>query len=306
MNSYTDEIIKGTKMKNMLPDGYALVLEGGGTRGFYSSGVFEAFMEENIMFPYIIGVSAGAANSLSYISGQRGRSKQIIEKYVKNPKYLSFRNLITKKSYFGYDYVFNIIPKKHCFWDREMFKKHKVKYLAGAMDCNTGQTIWFNNKDILSSLDPVIASCSVPFFSQIVRYKQYNLLDGGISSPIPIEKSIEDGNKFHVIVLTRNEGYRKTPFKFKKILKSYYKNYPGLIVAMLNRHETYNRQIELCEQLEREGKAIIIRPKKKLKVGRTDNNTKRLLDLLSEGYEEGLEAIKKIKSNNNFLNKKSS
>lgn len=296
MVKYTDEVIKGEKMKTMLPDGWSLVLEGGGTRGFYSCGVFEAFMKESIMFPYIIGVSAGAANSLSYISGQRGRSKIIIESHVKKSEYLSIKNLITKKSYFGYDYVFNIIPEKHCFWDREIFKKHKVKYLAGAMDCDTGKTVWFNNKDILSSLDSIIASCSVPFVSPIVHYKNYNLLDGGISCPIPIEKSIEDGNTFHVIVLTRNEDYRKSPFKFKKILNNYYKKYPGLIEAMLTRHEKYNRQIELCEQLEREGKAIIIRPKKKLKVGRTDNNTKRLLDLLNEGYEEGLEGLEQIKA----------
>lgn len=292
---YTDEIIKGIKIKELLPKGYGLVLEGGGTRGFYSSGVFDAFLESKIMFPYIIGVSAGAANSLSYISGQIGRSKQIIENHVKNHEYLSFRNLITKKSYFGYDYVFKTIPTKHSFWDKDVFNYHKVKYYAGAIDCDTGNTIWFNNKDINENMDSVIASCSVPFVSPIVNYKGYNLLDGGISSPIPIEKSIKDGNEFHVIILTRNAGYRKKPFKFKKLLSKYYKNYPGLIKMMLKRHEIYNKQIELCEQLERDGKAIIIRPQKKLKVGRTDKNTKRLLDLYNDGYVDGKEAIKLLK-----------
>ena len=39
-----------------------LVLEGGGMRGAYTSGVLGAFMDENIKFPYVIGVSAGANN----------------------------------------------------------------------------------------------------------------------------------------------------------------------------------------------------------------------------------------------------
>jgi Predicted esterase of the alpha-beta hydrolase superfamily len=296
MKKYTNTVIKGKKMSNRLPDGYSLVLEGGGTRGYFSSGVFEAFMEDGIMFPYVIGVSAGAANSLSYVSGQMGRGRQMIEYHVPTPEYLSFKNMITKKSYFGYEYVFKTIPEKHSFWDKEMFKSHNVKYLAGAVDCNTGETIWFDNDDILESTDSVIASCSVPFISKVVNYKGYELLDGGITSPIPIDKSIEDGNEFHVIVLTRNDGYRKKAFKYKKLLNAYYKKYPEFIKAMLTRHEIYNRQIELCEQLEKEGKAIIIRPKNKLKVKRTTNDSKKLMELHNEGYDIGKEAIKVLRN----------
>ena len=37
-----------------------LVLEGGGLRAAYESGVTDAFIENNITFPYVIGVSAGS------------------------------------------------------------------------------------------------------------------------------------------------------------------------------------------------------------------------------------------------------
>ena len=85
MRHYTEPVIKGEKYKTILPAGYALVLEGGGTRGFFSAGVFDAFMEAGIMFPYIAGVLAGAANALSYISGQRGRNRVLVEKFVGRP-----------------------------------------------------------------------------------------------------------------------------------------------------------------------------------------------------------------------------
>ena len=85
MTDYTLQPIPGKTLSHRLPEGAALVLEGGGLRGYYSCGVMEAFMEKELLFPYIIGVSAGAANALSYISGQPGRSREIIEHYVGTP-----------------------------------------------------------------------------------------------------------------------------------------------------------------------------------------------------------------------------
>ena len=287
---YTQTPIPGKAPKKILPKGYALVLEGGGTRGFYSAGVFDAFMDAGIMFPYIIGVSAGAANVLSYIAGQNGRNRQIVEKYVGNPKYVSKRNLLLHRSFFGMEFIFHEVPQKHVFLDFEMFSKQNISLLTGALDCNTGQTVWFNKSDITPNLEATMASCSVPLLSPIFKFRGYNLLDGGIADPIPIEKSVSDGNTFHVIVLTRNKGYVKPVFKHKGILKLFYKKYPKLIDAILNRHDTYNRQLALCEQLEKEGKAIIIRPLKPLAVNdSTGRDIEKLLELYDEGHEEASE-----------------
>jgi len=289
--TFSQPIIKGSLYKKMLPKDCALVLEGGGIRGFYSAGVFEAFMDAGIMFPYIIGVSAGAANALSYISGQRGRNRIIVEKYVKDTNYLSYRNLLKHGSLFGYDFIFKTIPQKHIYWDKDMFDTHDIRFLSGTTDCKTGSPVWFDKQKIASGFDVVRASCSVPIVSKIVKYNGYDLLDGGISSPIPIEKSIADGNKFHVIVLTRNQGYVKTAFKHKSILKLYYRKYPRLIDAMMHRHIVYNKQIAICEQLVKEKKAIIIRPQLPLTVGRTAKDVEKVLRLYDEGHEEGKSAV---------------
>ena len=52
-----------------------LVLEGGGLRGVFTCGVLDCFMERGIRFPFTVGVSAGACNGLSYMSGQKGRAR---------------------------------------------------------------------------------------------------------------------------------------------------------------------------------------------------------------------------------------
>ena len=289
--TYTHPIIKGIPHSNMLPDGVGLVLEGGGTRGFFSAGVFEAFMEAGIMFPYIAAVSAGSANAYSYISGQPGRGRSIIEHYVGNPNYVGFRNIIKHGSLFGYNFIFDTIPTKHIFFDREVFNATNIRFLIGTFDCNTGDTIWFDKPEQSENYIESIASCSVPLVAKIVKHRGLELLDGGIASPISIEKSIADGNKFHVIVLTRNKGYISKPTRSGRVLDFMYKKYPKLISAIKNRHEIYNKQLALCEQLVKEGKAIIIRPKHPVKVGRSTRDVAQLLALHDEGLAVGRQAI---------------
>ena len=295
MVNYTHPIVKGEKHRLTLPQGTALVLEGGGTRGFYSAGVLEAFAERGIMFPYIIGVSAGAANALSYISGQRGRNRMIIEHYVGNHRYVSKRNMIRHGTMFGYDFIFETIPRKHIFWDMENFEKTKTRLLTGVTDCATGEPKWFEKDDLKDGFSVTRASCSVPIIGKIMRFDGFELLDGGISAPVPIERSVKDGNEFHVIVLTRNQGYLKPPFRFKWLLKLMYRKYPRLIDAIMNRHEIYNSQIEMCERLEKEGRAIIIRPQNPLTVDTTSADTTKLLALHDDGLKDGTEALHRIK-----------
>ena len=286
--------IPGKIPAGMLPEGTALVLEGGGLRGFYSAGVFEAFMDADIMFPYIIAVSAGAANVLSYVSGQQGRNRQVLEHCVADKRYISKRNLIRNGSLFGMDFVFHEVPQKHVLFDWDTFNEQHVRLLVGALNCEVGRSVWFEKKDIDPGLDAIIASCSIPVLSPIRRFKNVELLDGGVSDPIPIEKSIADGNTFHVIVLTRNEGYRKKPFKHHWFLSAFYRKYPKVVEAILIRHDIYNRQIALCEQLEKEGKAVIIRPRQPIQARGNVANTEVLLKLHDEGRQDGAAALKSI------------
>lgn len=291
---YTFPPILAKNYDAILPKGTALVLEGGGMRGYYSAGVFEGFMEHGIMFPYIVGVSAGAANALTYISGQPMRSRQIVERFACTPDYVSVRNLFKYGSMFNRDLVFRKIPQKLVFFDYEALQSLPIRFLTGAMDCKTGEAVWFEKEYLSENLEITEASCAVPMIAPIVKYKGFELLDGGIPAPIPIEKSIEDKNTFHVVVLTQNEGYVKKPFSNSVLAKIIYRKYPNVVKALERRHEIYNQQVALCEKLEKENKAIIIRPKEPVKVGRTTRDTKLILDLYDEGHRECNEVIDKI------------
>lgn len=265
-----------------------LILEGGGMRGVYTSGVLDFFMDKNLYFPYIIGVSMGACNGASYVSKQRGRTKSATIDYVSDPRYLSYRNLIKYKSIFGMDFVFNEIPTKLLPFDFETFFNYDGEFVIGTTDCVTGKEIYFTKSNYTNEniLDIIKASSSLPFVAESVMINDLTLMDGGLSDPIPIKKSINDGNKKNVIILTRNPGYTKKPFKLKWLAAKKYHNYKGLYNSLIRRYKLYNETIKYINKLHNDGKVFILQPQNPPKVGRTEKNKRKLIDLYNEGYKD--------------------
>ena len=72
-----------------------LILEGGAMRGMFTAGVIDVMMEHDIAFDGAIGVSAGAVFGCNYKSHQIGRSLRYNTKFCKDPRYASFRSLLT-------------------------------------------------------------------------------------------------------------------------------------------------------------------------------------------------------------------
>lgn len=272
----------------------ALVLEGGGMRGMFSAGVFEAFMLKGLIFPYITAVSAGACNILSYMSNQPLRTRRIIENYVTDKRYFSLKNWMEKGSIFGFDFIFEDLPKTLLPFDFETYYNYPGILQVGTTDCRSGQSVWFGKEAIGHSFLPVRASASLPFLAPIVHIGSRDLLDGALVAPIPYEKAQEAGYKKFIIVLTRNSGYRKKKSVPQILLKTWYKDYPKLWEIMQQRPELYNKQLEYVEQLEKDGKAVIIRPQIPLEIDRLDIKPDKLLGLHDHGIGCGLEAYDKI------------
>ena len=109
----------------------SLILEGGTFRPIFSAGVMDALLDNNIMFPYCIGVSAGITNGVSYISKQRKRNLDILITYRNDKRYLGLRNFLKCKSLFGLDFVYGEIPSKLSPFDMETYQKYEGKVLVG-------------------------------------------------------------------------------------------------------------------------------------------------------------------------------
>ncbi|MFC4320529.1 patatin-like phospholipase family protein [Litchfieldia salsa] len=273
-----------------------LVLEGGGMRGLYTAGALECFMQKDIFFPYVIGVSAGACMAASYLSRQVGRNKVVNIDYAKQPDYISIRNLIRKREIFGMDYLFDEIPNIHVPYDYDSFFENNEEFMIGTTNCETGEPEYFGKeqykqKDMLKILR---ASSSLPLIAPVIPYQGMQLLDGGISDPIPLLKSEEDGNEKHVIILTKNRNYIKSKSKFIWYLEKKYPQYPNLIRVLANRHHIYNERINYIYEQERLGNVFVISPSLPIKVGRIERNPKKLMELYELGYRDADEQLERL------------
>ncbi len=264
-----------------------LVLEGGGMRGVFTSGVLDAFMKHDLYFRYIVAVSAGACNGMSYVSRQPRRARISNIDYLARYKYIGIRHLVTQGCIFDRELLYDKFPNQLLPFDFDEYFKHAKDFEMVTTNCLTGKAMYLTEtSDRQRSLDIVRASSSLPYVSKIVTVDGIPMLDGGIIDSIPINRAIETGHEHNVVILTRNKGWRDTG-KDRKVPAFIYKNYPRLRVALSHRHVVYNQQIDLIDRLEAEGKITCIRPMRPMEVGRIENDVEKLERLYEEGFAIG-------------------
>lgn len=263
-----------------------LILEGGGMRGVYTAGVLDYFIDQGIYFNRIYAVSAGACHACSYISRQRGRAFRVNVNYLKDKRYCGLDSLIRTGDLFGAEMLYDIIPNQLDLYDYDAFAEYPGVCYAVVTNCRTGQAEYIPLRDMRENILAVRASSSLPMVSRMVPIGGGEYLDGGIADSIPLARSIADGNKKNVLILTRAPGYRKKPNSLMPLIRAKYRKYPRLVEAMKNRHEAYNAALELIESERRAGRAFVIQPEKAPEIGRVEKDRAKLKALYDEGYRE--------------------
>ena len=264
-----------------------LVLEGGGMRGVFTSGVLDAFMVHQLYFPYVVAVSAGACNGMSYISRQPRRARISNIDYLARYHYIGLRHLVTQGCIFDRKLLYDKFPNEFIPFDFDTYFRYADRFEMVTTNCLTGRAMYLSEThDRQRALDIVKASSSLPYVSKIVMVDGIPMLDGGIVDSIPLRHAEGLGYKRNVLILTRNRGYRKTG-RDHKIPHFVYKNYPLLRVVLSRRLEAYNEQLAYVEQAEAEGRVVCIRPERPVEVDRIEKDTAKLEALYEEGYRLG-------------------
>lgn len=272
----------------------SLVLEGGGFRGIYTSGVLDYFMEQGLYLPQVYGISAGALNALGYAAKQPGRTAQINFRFCHDKRYISVHNMLKYRCAFNLEFIFDTIPERYIPFDYSTFFFSPVQIHVGATNLLTGRCDFFGKDQMDKKLFPARASAALPLFSYIFYLNGVPYLDGGIACPIPIARSVRDGNKKHVIILTRNASFVRKPTSHMHLIRQVYRQYPNFIATEEKRHLIDRRQRSSCALLSKTGQAFVLQPKQPLTISAMRADEQSLRELYIQGYEEAKEAFPQL------------
>lgn len=275
----------------------ALILEGGTFRPIFSSGVMDALNDYGVEFPYVIGVSAGITDGFSYVSKQPKRNYDILMNHRHDKRYVGVRNYLHDRSLFGLRFAYETIPQELYPFDWKTFLESPTDIRVGVTNVETGQCEYLDGKKLDQQCTMLKATCAIPFVFPVISLDGKKYYDGGICDPIPVRRAQQDGYDKMLIVLTRPKGYRKQLSKANVIASRLLKKkYPHLVEPLLTRHLLYNETLDYCEELEKSGRAIILRPSEDIQIESLEKDLQKIDRIYHYGYQLALEHMEDIKA----------
>lgn len=271
-----------------------LVLEGGGTRAIFTSGVLDAFLKHNISFDYVIGVSAGSCNGTSFVGKNYKRQHDITIDYVNDERYMGIKSMLKSGNYLNLPWIFGELTYDINALDQDEFENSKTTMHAVVTNAETGLGEYYVVDDIRKECPLLAASCALPLATKGIEYNGSVYFDGGIVDSIPVDHALSDGCDKAVVILTQHDGYQKKPLRNATVVSKALRKYPLLATALANRSEMYNAQLERVRELESQGKVFVIQPREPLACGTLEKNTLKLEQVYEIGRIYGKAAVEKL------------
>ncbi|MBQ3256662.1 MAG: patatin family protein [Oscillospiraceae bacterium] len=275
-----------------------LVLEGGAHRTVFSCGVMDALLDAGIRADYVIGSSAGITYAASYVSQQHGRNREMLRRFVKNPRYQGFHHRLNplNASFYNLKFVFDTIPNKLLPFDYRTYNQFKGDVIAAVTDMATGEAVYMP----VSGDDPkwtvLRATCALPLMFRPIKIDGKRYADGGVADSIPFQKALDDGCDKLLVILTRERDYcKEEEAVMQYAVRSVKKKYPAYAEKLSQRHFRYNDCIEQIARREQAGEIYVIAPEDTLGVKRTDTNLSRLMSLYAQGYAMTMQQLPQLK-----------
>lgn len=276
-----------------------LVLEGGALRTIFSSGVCDALLDKGLPLPdYTVGVSAGIAYGVSYLSRQSRRNLKLVTTYANDRRYMGWRNMVDRRnrSYFGLKFAYETIPNQLLPFDYETFAAYPGTVEAVVTNLNSGKAEYLPvpRRDSHNLL--LQATCAIPVLFPVIELDGQPYLDGGCADAIPWRRCFDVGCDRVVVILTRERDYHKDGDNSIRMMERHFRKYPNFVETMRTRSERYNASREELFDLEAQGKLLVIAPEDTLGCSRTEKDLEILRALWQSGYFAGTRRAEEIRS----------
>lgn len=169
-----------------------LALGGGAARGFAHIGVIKMLESQGIVADYVVGTSAGAVVGALYASGNDAYAMQKIAIQLDEKIFadwtLGGRGLLKGEAL--QDFINQQLSKRP-------LEKLNKPFATVATDLNSGERVVFRTGDTGMA---VRASAAVPGVFQPVQFRGHTYVDGGLTSPVPVQAAREMGADFVIAV----------------------------------------------------------------------------------------------------------
>ena len=267
-----------------------MVLEGGAVRTIYSTGVCDALLTRSLMTDYVIGVSAGIAYGVSYVSRQPRRNLDIMVNYINDKRYMGMGNLLRRdnRAYFGLEFVYSTIPNQLVPFDYDTFAAYPGEVEAVVTNLDTGAAEYFPLDRRDDKFKLLQATCALPFLFPVFRIQGRPCMDGGAADAIPYERAFAKGCDRVIVVLTRERAYGRRPANPQPLTDRAYRKYPKFCDTMRRRADAYNEARQKLFRLEREGRALVFTPTSTEGFHRTERDVDKIKALWKDGWDQGL------------------
>lgn len=273
-----------------------IVLEGGGMRDMYTCGILDVLMENHIYVDGMVGVSAGIAFGCNYKSRQAGRALRYNVRFARDKRYSGIMSLLKTGNYYNAHFAYKLVPTHYDVFDYNVFQESPMECYAVCFDVKSGEGVYQRLTHVdRDFFEWIRASASMPVVAQPVEVGGRLLLDGGLADSIPLEFMISKGYERNIVILTREEGYRKTAERGMWLMKHLLRKYPKVVEALKSRPAHYNKQLQVVREQERKGNAFVFRPMKPLDVSRTTHDAAEMNRVYQQGREEALQRLDELK-----------
>ncbi len=262
---------------------------GGGLRDIYGAGVFDRLLDDGVQIDYCIGVSAGSANCASFVARQRGRNLPFYTEYSARKEYMSAGNLLKKGSYLDLGYVYGTLSAEggENPLDYDAMMENPTRLTIVATEGETGLPHYFDKREIpRNDYRFLMASSSLPVACRPVEIDGKHYFDGGLADPIPIQKAFDDGCEKLILILTKPVDAPTSDRRDYIGAKVIGKKYPLAAAALLQMAQKYKAGVARAQQLQAEGKLLLIAPDDISGMKTLTKDTAVLTVLYDKGYAD--------------------